>query len=216
VLIVALVLLVMRFQLFTKSGGTPQATSTAAPFSDTFANNNAGWVEGTINGLTSSVYGGHYTLSVAPGNTYFPYPTKIGTLPKQFTLTAQIRQDKGGTNIAYGIVFYLNAQNGETKSAYAFIITSNSNYELLRYDSNGSSTVLWTGQSSAIHGLHQSNTLQAIVRNGTFSFQINGQIVALKQGTSLKDTTYGSGQLGMFVAGPDTQFTATKVQLAIP
>jgi hypothetical protein len=125
-------------------------------------------------------------------------------------------QDKGDTTAAYGIAFYLNAQNGTTNSAYAFIITSNGNYELLRYDANGSSSVLWAGQSSAIHGLHQSNTLQAIVRNGTFSFKINGQIVPLKQGTSLKDTTYGSGQLGLFVAGPTTQFTATKVQLAIP
>jgi serine/threonine protein kinase len=217
VLIVALILLVMRFQFFTGSSATPQTTSTTATaFTETFANNKAGWIEGNINGLITSVDPGHYTLTVGPKNTYFPYPAKIGALPANFTLTAQMTQDKGDTTAAYGIAFYLNAQNGTTNSAYAFIITSNGNYELLRYDANGSSSVLWAGQSSAIHGLHQSNTLQAIVRNGTFSFKINGQIVPLKQGTSLKDTTYGSGQLGLFVAGPTTQFTATKVQLAIP
>jgi Protein kinase domain len=218
VLIVALALLVMRFQFFS-GPGTPaivQSVGPATAFTETFANNNAGWTEGSINGLTASVDGGHYTLNTGPQNTFFPYPTKIGTLPKQFTLTVQIRQDKGDTKIAYGISFYLTAQNGQTQSAYAFVITSNGFYEVLRYDNNGLAPALWQGNSTKIHGLQQINTLQAIVRNGTFSFKINGQVVPLKSGASLKDTTYASGQVGLIVAGPNAQFTVTKVQLAIP
>jgi serine/threonine protein kinase len=217
VLIVALALLVMRFQSFSGPGTPPtvQSTGPATAFTETFANNNANWTEGSINGLTANVDGGHYTLNTDPKNTYFPYPTKIGPLPKQFTLTAQIRQDKGDTTVAYGIAFYLTAQNGQTQSAYAFVITSNGLYEVLRYDSSGLAPALWQGNSTKIHGIQQSNTLQATVRNGTFSFKINGQVVPLKSGTSLKDTTYESGQVGLIVAGPNAQFTVTKVQLAI-
>ncbi len=217
-LVVALALLVMRFQFFTGGNANPQATTgTARAFTETFANNNAGWIEGNINGLTSSVYGGHYTLSVAPENTYFPYPTKIGTLPKQFTLTAQIKQDTGNTQRAYGIVFYLNAQNSETKSCYAFVITSNKDYEVLKYDATGLAPALWQGNSPAIHGLHQSNTLQATVRHGTFSFKINGQRILLNNNKfSITDTTYSSGYAGLLVTGPNAQFTVTRVQLAIP
>jgi serine/threonine protein kinase len=218
VLVVALALLVMRFQFFSGTGTPPtvQSTGPATAFTEIFANNNAGWTEGSINGLTASVAGGHYTLNTGPKNTYFPYPTKIGPLPKQFTLTAQIRQDKGDTTVAYGIAFYLTAQNGQTQSAYAFVITSNGFYEVLRYDSSGLAPALWQGNSTKIHGIQQSNTLQATARNGTFSFKINGQVVPLKSGTSLKDTTYASGQVGLLVAGPNAQFTVTKVQLVIP
>ena len=218
VLVVSLALLVMRFQSFSGPGtsSTVQSTSPATAFTETFANNNAGWTEGSINGLTASVSGDHYTLNTGPGNTFFPYPTKIGMLPKQFTLTAQMRQDKGKTDVFYGIAFYMTAQNGQTKAAYAFGITSNGFYDILRYDDNNASSTLWTGQSATIHNLHQNNTLQAIVHNGTFSFKINGQTVSLKNGPSAKDTTYASGQLGLIVTGPNAQFTATKVQLAIP
>lgn len=217
VLLVALALLVMRFQTFTgpATQTTGQPTGPATAFTEMFVNNNAGWTEGSINGLAASIAGKQYTLTTVPKNTFFPYPTKIGSLPKQFTLTAQIRQDKGTTDVFYGIAFYMTAQNGQTQAAYAFVITSNGLYALLRYDNNTSVT-LWSGQSATIHNLHQINILQATVRDGTFSFKINGQATALKSGTSLKDTTYENGQAGLVVTGPDAQFTATKVQLAIP
>jgi serine/threonine protein kinase len=219
VLVVALALLVMRFQAFSgpsTPAATVQPTGQATAFTETFANNNAGWTEGNINGLTASIDGGHYTLATGPKDTYFPYPTKTGLLPKQFTLTAQIRQDKGNTDVFYGIAFYITAQNGQTQAAYAFIIASNGFYQVLRYDSNGPAPALWQGNSTKIHGLQQSNTLQATARNGTFSFKINGQVIPLKSGTSLKDTTYQSGQAGLVVTGPNAQFTVTKVQLATP
>ncbi|MBA2393920.1 MAG: protein kinase [Ktedonobacteraceae bacterium] len=217
VLLVALALLVMRFQTFTgpTTQTTGQPTGPATAFTEMFVNNNAGWTEGSINGLTASVAGKQYTLTTVPKDTFFPYPTKIGSLPKQFTLTAQIRQDKGTTDVFYGIAFYMTAQNGQTQAAYAFVITSNGLYALLRYDNNTSVT-LWSGQSTVVRNLHQINTLQATVKDGTFSFKINGQATALKSGTSLKDTTYENGQAGLVVTGPDAQFTATKVQLAIP
>ncbi len=216
VLVVALALLVMRFQSFIGGNSTSQAgqsTGPATAFTETFTNNNAGWPEGSINGLTSSVDSGHYTLSTDPGNTYFPYPSKIGSLPKNFTLIAQIRQDKGATTVAYGIVFYLN---GQARSCYAFLITDAGRYALLRYDNGTSGPPLWEGQSRAILSNHKSNTLQATVRNGTFSFKINGHLVPLKNGTSIKDMTYESGQPGLLVTGPGAQFIVTKVQLAIP
>jgi len=213
VLVVALALLVMRFQFFTGNNGNPQTAGTASAFTDTFTNNNAGWIIGNINGLTASINGGHYTLDAGPKNTYFPYSTKIGTLPSDFTLMAQIQQNKGDTNIAYGIVFYLNSA---AKSCYAFFITSSGGYEILRYDATGSASPLWQGNSAQIHA-HQSNILQVTAHHGTFSFKVNDQVLSLNGGkTSITDTTYSSGYLGLLVAGPNAEFTATKVQLTLP
>ena len=224
ILVIVLAVIVMRFQ--ASPGGTRSITNTvhtstvAAPFVDTFATNSQDWVEGSIGGLTANI-GGQYTLATdAQKNTYFPYPARSGTLPQNFTLSTRIKQDTGTLDRFYGLALNLRYQQNAARSCYAFVVASNGTYMVLRYDSTStgaiSPTVLWQGNSSAVHGLHQSNELQVTDQHGTFTFKINGQQVQLKKGNTLTDTTYTNGQPGLMVTGPGAGYTVTRVQLAIP
>jgi hypothetical protein len=190
--------------------------SAARSFTDTFnTGNNNDWPQGNTNGLTVSIENGQYTLTTDnQANTHFPYPRAISTLPANFTLTGDISQEQGASQIYYGLVFYLKP---DVPQCYAFVVNNVGSYQILRYD-GGKSTpeMLWGGSSSAIHiGLHQQNQLQVIAQNSHFSFKINGQAVPLKPGqATLIDTTYTSGQLGLFITGPDASFIVSKVQLS--
>ena len=224
ILVIMLAVIVMRFQASpgsTKSITNTMHTSTVtAPFVDTFATNSQDWVEGSIGGLTASV-NRQYTLATdARNDTYFPYPARSGTLPQNFTLSTRMQQDTGTLDRYYGLALNLRYQQNAARSCYAFVVASNGTYMVLRYDSTGtgaiSPTVLWQGNSSAIHGLQQSNELQVTDQHGTFTFKINGQQVPLKKGNTLTDTTYSDGQPGLMVTGPDTGYSVTRVQLAIP
>jgi len=223
ILIIVLAVIVMRFQAspgVTQTTTNTVHTTTTASFVDTFATNSQDWVEGSIGGLTASVNNGQYTLTTDTQNdTYFPYPASGGALPKNFTLSTRIRQDTGGQDRFYGLALNLRYQQNTARSCYAFVVSSNGNYMVLRYDTPSmgaiSPTVLWQGRSSAIHGLHQINELQVTDLHGTFTFKINGLQVPLKQGRSITDTTYTGSQPGLMVTGPGAGFVVTRMQLAI-
>ncbi len=212
----------------TGTGSTLQAVST---FTDDFHDNHLNWLAGSYDGgnLTiSSPSNNQYVLTIGNVNsTYFPHPDPgaVKPLPNNFTMTAQIMQNTGGTTVFYGIAFYmsLQADGVSMQHCYALVIDGNGDYQVLKYDINAPTvaTMLWRGNSlSAIHrGLNQGNTLQAIVQGNTFSFKVNGMPVPLSGGNqSITDSSspYTGGQLALLVAGPNTSFTVTQVQLAIP
>jgi serine/threonine protein kinase len=197
---------------FTAATPTP-----VGAFIDTFSSNTYDWPQASSDGLTASIEQGRYTLTTDnQQNTHFPYPKAVGSLPASFTYTAEIAQDQGSLQVFYGLVFYLQPERAQ---CYAFIINNSGNYQILRYDGgNAPFKQLWGGNSTAIQSaLHSKNRLQVIARNGQYGFTINDQAVPLKPGQStLSDTTYTTGEPGLFIAGPNTSFTVTKVQLAIP
>lgn len=202
----------------TSSVSLPSTTATPTPagaFTDTFSSNTYGWPEANSNGLTASIEQGHYTLTTdTQENTHFPYPGAVGPLPTSFTYTVEIAQDQGLPQVFYGLVFYLQP---ERTQCYAFIINNSGNYQILRYDGgNAPFKLLWGGSSPTIQRvLHSKNRLRVIARNGQYSFTINDQAVPLKPGQStLSDTAYTTGAPGLFIAGPSTSFTVTKVQLS--
>ena len=209
--------------LAANGGGNvaPPSTSPAKAFVDTFTDNHNQWMEGNFDGVTAGISNSQYSLTVDnQQNTHFPYPAAIGILPENFTMTVHIMQNAGKDDVAYGLAFHLTYEGSQAKSCYAFVITSSGSYAVLRYtggvlDNAWSSS--WTGGSSAMHtGSALPNELQAIVQGNTFSFKINGQTVTTKSGTTVTDTAYTGGQLGVLVAGPSASFTVTQVQLAIP
>lgn len=201
--------------------GTIQ-TSSIKPFLDNFHENNLQWPVGNINGLQATLGNNQYNLTTDSNtNTHFPYPASGGTLPANFTLMAQISQETGGTDVAYGITFNFTSDGGnQVKSCYAFVIYSNGNYAVLRYD-NGQWYQQWShqwhGSSSLIHsGLHRINRLQVVARENTFSFMINNSEVQYNGSTTILDRAYTGGLPGLLVTGPSANFIVTKVQLTIP
>jgi len=230
---IAVIILSLLALAFTLSRVWPSAntllplstptSSVAKPFAETFQNNNNNWIVGNVSGLQATLNNGSYNLTTDQQDVvHFSYPRAIGTLPTNFTLTMQVAQNQGNTNIAYGLAYHVtySADGALTQSCYALIIDSSGGYQILRYDTaNGKtqSTTLWMGQSSAIHtGLHQTNVLQAIVQGSTSSFKINNQALQTSTGNSLSDTTYSGGQIGLLFAGPNTSFAVSNVTMTIP
>ena len=102
------------------------------------------------------------------------------------------------------------------------MIDGKGDYQVWKYDSDAPvrPSKPWVGQlPSAIHGLHQTNTLQVIVRGSSFSFQINNTPVpvgAKSTDTTYTDTTFTDGQIALMVSGPSTSFAVTQAKLDIP
>lgn len=213
------------------SGGTTQQ---AAPFTENFQKNDRGWPNGQWgNGhLIASFANTGYTIDIDGGVTnldyFFPHPAQrvVGTLPDNFTLSADITQTKGGTDAVYGIAFNLTQNADATKVyCYAFVIDGKGDYEVWRFDSDAPTIPqkLWQGQNSAlIHtGLNQDNTLQAKITGNNLSFEANNQAVPVgrNQATTVADTVgtpFKGGLMALVVSGPNTSFTVKSMQLAIP
>ena len=195
----------------------PSTARNAAAFIDTFTNNNQQWTESNdSNGLTTSMGTSGYTLMVSNNATYFPSPTAIGMLPDKFTFTASMKQEKGSSAAVYGIAFHITYDGDQLQSGYAFVINSEGDYSLLRYDngSNGPHYLATVHQSPLVHS-GNVNTLRVMVTGTTFTFFINDISAIMQTTNSLSDSTYTGGKLGVLVAGPNTAFAITKVQLTL-
>jgi hypothetical protein len=201
---------------------TPPGSISA--FTETFQDNHLGWTVGSLGGFAASISFNKYLLTVSDGNTYFPNPATLGTLPANFTLTAQIAQSSGNSNSFYGLAFRFKQSGGQVY-CYAFVIEGNGNYQVVKYDPNASRGfgLLFSSTQplSAIkQGLNQINTLQTIVHGNTFSFKINDTLVPVNnppdQTITDSSSPYTGGKLALLVASLNTQFTVTYVQLTIP
>ena len=168
----------------------------------------------------------NYALVVSkatPPNTYFPYPSNVGSLPDNFTWTVQISSNEADPKVFYGLAFRLKV-DGTNVSCYAFVINGQGDYEVLKYIPGSTTpTILWQAQSNSIHnGANTSNKLQAIIKGNNFSFTINDTPVR-GQSNPITDNSgtplYTGGQPALAVAGSsfsEMSFSATSAQLAIP
>ncbi len=218
-LLVLLLAVFVFYRVFAPSSGSivPPTVPKAIAFTDTFTNNHQQWTQSSdSNGLTTNMGTGGYALMVANNATYFPSPTAIGTLPDKFIFTASMKQEKGSRAAVYGIAFHTTYDGDQLQSGYAFVINSEGDYSLLRYD-NGSNEPHYLAiihQSPLVHnGI--INTLRVVVTGTTFTFFINDISAIMKTTNSFSDSTYTGGKLGILVAGPNTTFTITKVQLTL-
>jgi serine/threonine protein kinase len=233
-IVIAFILLVFVGLLLMRQGIIPgfnppqnTPTTTATPFTENFQDNHLGWTNGSFNGLTATVTSNNYALVISKSTspqTYFPYPSNVGSLPDNFTWTVQISSNQADPKVFYGLAFRLKVA-GTNLSCYAFVINGQGDYEVLKYIS-GSSTpkTLWQAQSNTIHnGPNTSNKLQAIVRGNNFSFSINDAPVRGQSNLITTDNSgsplHTGGQPAIAVAGSsisDMSFSATSAQLAIP
>jgi serine/threonine protein kinase len=227
ILLVSIGLIVGKLGVFPGPGSNQNTPSTiATPFTDNFQNNSRSWTNGSQNGLTATVNPNRYTLVISQAttpDTYFPYPSNVGSLPDNFTWTVQISSNEADPKVFYGLAFRLKL-NGNNVSCYAFVIDGQGDYQILKYTSGSKTPVrLWQGQSNNIHNSpNTSNKLQVTVKGNIFSFTINDTPVK-GQSNSITDNSgtplYTGGQPALAVAGSSTSemsFSVTSVQLAIP
>lgn len=198
----------------------------AQPFIETFQDNSRGWPMDSGNGITPTLAGHTYTIGVANSSLiYFlcPDSASVGTLPRNFSLTAQIVQREGGSDAVYGIAIRAGVEQGTDKAyGYAFVINGQGHWGIFRYDphvSGGYSPLRRGIDTSAISKAAAGNTLQVIDQGGRLSFKINNSVLPIngegQKDQTLPDSSTG-GQLALLVSGPNTSFMVISVKLAVP
>jgi hypothetical protein len=107
----------------------------------------------------------------------------------------------------------LNVRVDQAKRTnYVFFIDTNGNYELGLGNLNNIATpfqALRQGKNAAIKtGLNQSNLVALAASSNTLSAYVNGQFVA-----SVQDSTYSSGQLGLYGDGGPLDVAVSNVRV---
>jgi len=191
--------------------GSTLKNSTKDPYSgsgklilkDSLKDNSHGWqIDPPPNGcqFTNGAY--HVTALEEPEGTYKPCDYNLPM--SNFTFEVQMRITKG---TCAGIVL---RRTMSLAHVYGFRICLSSGYGVFRIDKfkpHGSTMLSEGPPSTAIHsGLNQTNLMAAVVNGSTFDFYINHQKI-----TSLQDSKYSQGQLGVFAYEGEAVFTNARV-----
>jgi uncharacterized protein YneR len=177
-----------------------QATSANPALNDPLnKQDNNHWEEDSKAGggcaFTNQAY--HATMSQIG---FFASCRELSTTFSNFVFQVQMTVLKGDRG---GIIF--RSANSNT-NFYLFRVGQDGYYDLFLYvDINGSNAKsLAQGFSSTIHkGLNVPNNIAVLARGSNLSFYVNQQYV-----TSVNDTTYNSGAIGIFA---DDQLNPTEV-----
>jgi len=111
-----------------------------------------------------------------------------------FAYQVQVKITKGANG---GIIFRSDSAGA---NFYIFSIGQDGNYFLDSYKNDSSLKGLSSGPSSAIKtGLNQSNLVAVVAQGSSFYLYVNQQYVA-----TAHDSTYGSGEIGVFGGDFDT------------
>jgi uncharacterized repeat protein (TIGR01451 family) len=162
------------------------------PYADNFSNPSSGWPVGDVENYRTEYLGGEYRILVRP--TEWWVGARPGIQAADYTATVDLR-NPGGLVGYYGIVFGI-AQ--DWSSFYSFVISSNRNYAILRYDSNDW-VVLSQGYTSAIHQGSATNRIKVERDGASIKAYANGQLLI-----SLTDSSYtGSRYIGLNVISSD-------------
>ena len=168
-----------------------QTTQQAPVINDALTQpDNFGWDNYATKNTNCSFSAGTYHAKAESG--FFSPCYAKATKFDNFVFQAQVTLIKGHSG---GIVFRANSQ---TDQAYQFRISTDGTYILNKYflDSAGKPQLqtLFSGSAAAIvTGLNHANLIGVVVQGSTISAFVNKQYV-----NSTNDTTYQSGQIGVY------------------
>jgi hypothetical protein len=187
------------------TSGTPGVTNTAGPtatptatvlYQQAFTSKPSDWPDSA-----HCFFGtGGYHIS---GSYFCPAPIGNQT---DTTISVNVKQISGATNLPYGIVFRIDDSNEH----YELDVDSEGDYVFYNCDISTCTKLVDYTPNSAIHGgLNTTNTMSVTAKGSHFDFFVNGTKVG-----QTDDTSYTSGELG--IAGSDgaecvfTNFLVTK------
>ncbi|HLJ36507.1 MAG TPA: serine/threonine-protein kinase [Ktedonobacteraceae bacterium] len=156
-----------------------------------------GWEEGERDSGYCTFTGGAYHTSI-PLAGYFHSCLALSTNFSNFAYQVQMTILLGKYG---GIVFRADRS---TTHFYYFLVDSSGDYYLKVYfDKFGDSRVVTSGTSSA---LSATNLLGVVAQGSTISLYINQQLI-----TTVSDSTFTSGQVGIVTLSGEAAFTDAKV-----
>ena len=166
----------------------PYTHSGTLALSDPLSDNSKGygWSEDAPNcAFISGTY-----HAIAPDARYSDFCLAQVSTFSDFAFEAQMQIIKGD---AGGLVFRVTRYS-TTNNLYAFYIGQDGSYNLNLQNATGF-PILTRGSNPAIHqGLNQTNLIAVVAQGSTIMLYVNHQFI-----TKVTNSTYTSGQLGVFV-----------------
>ena len=142
---------------------------------------NCAFINGTYHAVASDVRYSDYCLAQVTTFSDFAFEVQMQI----------IKGDDGG--LVFRVTRFSTFSAGN--NLYAFYINQNGSYYLNRQDGT-SFPVVAGGSNPAIHrGLNQTNLIAVVAQGSTILLYVNHQLI-----TRVTDSTYTSGELGVFVA----------------
>ncbi|MCX6233537.1 MAG: OmpA family protein [Bacteroidetes bacterium] len=130
---------------------------------------------GELDGCTVQVKDGKYIISMSDNNTSsfcLMAPFELDAA-KDFSIEASIRQTSGSSRHFFGLLW--GAEDPENN--YCFVINSEGQFIIARYQKSRLSTIGESDSIEAIHGMQMPNQLKIDKKADTIGFYINDSLV---------------------------------------
>ncbi len=174
-----------------QTNATATAAATTYPFSavlkldDPLSDNSkgAGWEEDSGCAFTAGAY---HSTDTQLKSYYTCVATSTNFSDFTYQVSMQIAQGDGGSVIFRGDV--------ASHKFYSLLFDTTGSYSLLLYTGqDNNAKTLTSGSASGFHtGLGQTNGIGVVAKGDKIAIYVNSQLV-----TSVTDSTYGSGQIGV-------------------
>jgi hypothetical protein len=171
---------------------------------DDFSNPSSGWAQSQQPDYTAEYVNGGYRIFVnKPRIADVEVPASLSSTLTDVRVDAEATKVGGPNNGAFGLICraHVSSSSNAIDSYYAFVITGDGRFLLVKTSKPGVYTLLGTGQwqsSNVIHQGQATNQLRADCVGRQLALYVNGQkLLAVQDG----DLT--SGAAGLLVGTPD-------------
>lgn len=182
------------------------SSTTSALYSDDFSDPSSGWEAGDYTGGSVGYGDGFYSVSSngsdASGNAQLMWGVYSGATFSDMDITFDATQVAApvDNNNAYGI--FTRHTGSDLGSGYAFFISGDGFYAIVRFD-NGTPTYLidWSA-SSAINLGNATNSLRVVNNGASLTWYVNGTLLG-----EVSDSTYTTGDISLAAVSFETEPT---------
>jgi hypothetical protein len=193
----------------TDSNTTANTTAANVLYSEDFSDPSSGWEVGDYTGGSVGYGDGFYSVSSngsdASGSAQIMWGVYTGVTFSDMDITFDTTQvaAPADNNNAYGIL--TRRSGADLGSCYAFFISGDGYFAIMRFDS-GTPTYLidWTA-SSAINLGNATNNLRVVNNGAVLSWYVNGTLLG-----EVTDSTYSTGEISLVAISFETE--ATQIQ----
>jgi hypothetical protein len=190
------------------------APSTAALFDERFSTNDANWPS-SLQGL-GLFTNGTYRIATRQAGQFAAIGAPLGNVPADVQISADFRKLGGPDGGGYGIIVRDQQQgvrDGSSQDGRYYVLEAGDKGEvgIWRRDGDHWVDLLPWQHSEAVKPGTAPNQLSVRAVGNTLSLTVNGMQVASKT-----DSTFASGQAGVFVGGDGNQVGITRFTIQTP
>lgn len=190
---------------FTPAPGDPRSRLGAPTSTDNMDDPSTWvWPTGSDKYTTGAFGGGYQTVTALTGTDGWRMANPTGEPFTNLYLEATIRTTSCSGSDHYGLIFRVPVVT-EPDQGYLFGFTCDGRYSLRRWNSKVGTKgemkwlVNWTASSAIAAGANQTNRLGVMMSGSRLLVYANGKLL-----TEVKDSTFASGNFGVFIGADAT------------